>query len=101
MAHGGKRPGAGRKPGSGNRQMLNWNGTLLADPAAVATMSPLRFLLEVMRDPTATKKARMEAAKAAAPYVHGRPSGPAKGDQEGLPLGGDDVWSDDLGHRPN
>lgn len=100
MAHGGKRPGAGRKPGSGNRQVLSWNGELLADPATLKTMSPLRFLLEVMRDPAASKKARMEAAKAAAPYVHGRPRSPDPDDQVGLPLG-DDGWGDDLGQRPN
>ncbi len=33
-------------------------------------ISPLDYLLQVMRDPSGDSGARLEAAKAAAPYVH-------------------------------
>jgi hypothetical protein len=37
---------------------------------AGATLTPLAYLLHVMRDPTAPAEMRFEAAKAAAPLVH-------------------------------
>lgn len=97
--HGGKRAGAGRKPGSTSRQLVDWsNGALLSDPAALRDIGPLEFLLRIMRDPGATKKTRMEAAKAALPYTAPRPREKPEGDQDTLPLG-DGGWGDDL--RPN
>jgi hypothetical protein len=39
-------------------------------PTAGATLTPLAYLLQVMRDPTAPAEMRFEAAKAAAPLVH-------------------------------
>lgn len=35
-------------------------------------MTPLAYLLQVMRDAGQEQDARLEAAKAAAPYVHAR-----------------------------
>lgn len=66
--HGGARPGAGRKPGSPNkvsqqlRRKIEQNGG----------MTPLDFLLRLMRNPKAPKQDRMWAAEKAAPYVHAR-----------------------------
>lgn len=78
MSKGGRRPGAGRKPGSANRRTRE-----IADRAAAIGITPLEFLLNVMRDEACPKDAdlaqkiafhtlRFEAAKAAAPYLHPR-----------------------------
>ena len=62
--YGGKQPGAGRPRGSRNRR------TREAIAAAEQGVSPLDFLLGVMRDSSLDLGYRIEAAKAAAPYVH-------------------------------
>ena len=66
MANGGARPGAGRKKGGRNR--------LTEEAVAKANdgLSPLDYLLSVMRDAEAEAARRIDAAKAAAPYVHAR-----------------------------
>ena len=67
MAHGGARPGAGRRKGSANiinaeaRKKALQNGE-----------TPLEYLLGVMRNPKTSAARRLDAAKAAAPYVHAR-----------------------------
>ncbi len=65
--HGGKRAGAGRKPGSATTKTRE-----IANAAAAAGLSPLEYMLQVMRDGRADDKRRDEMAKAAAPYVHPR-----------------------------
>jgi hypothetical protein len=67
MPRGGKRPGAGRKPGSKTKKMMD-----IAMAAAAAGETPLEYLLRVMRDPTVDEDRRMDEAKSAAPYVHAR-----------------------------
>jgi hypothetical protein len=62
--NGGRRPGAGRPRGSRNRR------TREAIAAAEQGVTPLNYLLQVMWDPKNDTAARLEAAKAAAPYVH-------------------------------
>lgn len=64
MARGGARPNAGRKPEGRNR--------LTQEAVAKASdgLSPLDYLLQVMRDPDADQARRIDAAKAAAPYTH-------------------------------
>ena len=67
MSHGGRRPGAGRKPGSMNRC------TREALARAEATgITPLEYMLQVMRDPETPIPRRDDMAKAAAPYLHPR-----------------------------
>ncbi len=86
MAKGGRRPGAGRKKGGGNR----WNKTAkdrVAEILAKADELPLEFLLKLMRAPEPVRRdgelvsafliryqrwaeERFEAAKAAAPFCH-------------------------------
>ena len=56
----------GRPPGSKNKQTV---GMLLAQRKG---LSPLEFLLSVMDDEDNDLKVRMDAAKAACPYVHPR-----------------------------
>jgi len=74
---GGARPGAGRKPGSANVRTRE-----IADRAAAEGLTPLEYLVELMRKPypenatpevmAAYDSMRMDAAKAAAPYMHPR-----------------------------
>jgi hypothetical protein len=54
----------------------------------LAELSPLDFMLQVMRDPAASRSERIDMAKAAAPYFHGRVgAGPkGRGEAEAPPL---------------
>lgn len=62
---GGKRPGAGRKAGAPNR------ATAARQKAVTESgLTPLDYMLSIMRDEKMTTESRFEAAKAAAPYVH-------------------------------
>jgi hypothetical protein len=79
MARGGKRPGAGRKPGSLTKRTRD-----IAEAAAAAGETPLDFLLRIMRDPSLPDGQRMDAAKNAAPYCHSRLNATTlKGDADG------------------
>lgn len=73
---GGKRQGAGRKPGSATKRTRE-----IADRAAEEGITPLEYMLKIMRDESqhedervqiARDALRFEAAKAAAPYMHPR-----------------------------
>jgi hypothetical protein len=73
---GGARKGAGRKAGSATAKTRD-----IADKAAAEGVTPLEFMLEVMRREAshddvrvqmAHEAMRFEAAKAAAPYIHPR-----------------------------
>ena len=73
---GGARAGSGRKPGSANKRTRE-----IADRAAADGITPLEYLLAVMRDDSthedpkiqAGREAhRFQAAVAAAPYIHPR-----------------------------
>ena len=73
---GGARKGAGRKPGSATKRTRE-----IADRAAAEGITPLEYMLALMRadatheDPAvqARREAmKLEAAKAAAPYIHPR-----------------------------
>jgi hypothetical protein len=67
MPKGGKRPGAGRKPGS-----LTKRSREIAQGAAETGLTPLEYMLGVMRDPAVDESRRADMAKAAAPYIHAR-----------------------------
>lgn len=67
MARGGNRPGAGRRRGSPNKATAARQLSV-----AASGLAPLDYLLSVMRDDTVPRDERVEAAKAAAPYVHPR-----------------------------
>lgn len=77
MSRGGARQGGGRKPGGANVKTR-----AIADRAAAEGITPLEYLLDLMRKPypagaTATVKAsydamRLDAAKAAASFMHPR-----------------------------
>jgi hypothetical protein len=67
MPRGGKREGAGRKPGSLNKKCKE-----LAEKLLLEGETPLEHMLGVMRSPDVDQKLRVEVAKAAAPYIHPR-----------------------------
>jgi hypothetical protein len=67
MSNGGFRPGAGRKPGVPNRTTQAKRAEIEA-----AGLTPLDYMLSVMRDEALDTAVRMEAAKAAGHYVHPR-----------------------------
>ncbi len=65
MAHGGPRTGAGRKLGAATAKTRE-----VADKAAAEGITPLEFMLQVMRDESAERSERLDMAKSAAPYIH-------------------------------
>jgi hypothetical protein len=67
MAHGGARQGAGRKSGAASIKTRE-----IADEAAKSGITPLEYMLAVLRDEDRPGEERMEAAKSAAPYCHPR-----------------------------
>jgi hypothetical protein len=66
---GGAREGAGRKPGSPNRRNVEVVAAALAEG-----ITPVEFMLAIMRDEDADPKRREWAAEKAAPYLHPRPA---------------------------
>lgn len=65
--NGGARPGAGRKPGARNKRTAE-----MIDAAASGGIMPLDYMLSVLRNPESSIDMRMDAAKAAAPYLHSK-----------------------------
>jgi hypothetical protein len=57
----------GRKKGTPNKKTQRLQVII-----AASGVTPLDYLLNVLRDENATAMERMDAAKAAAPYVHAR-----------------------------
>lgn len=68
MARGGKRPGAGRKPSAVTQRARDVANRL----AEGDELTPLDYLLSIMRDDKLDRRERVDAAKAAAPFVHPR-----------------------------
>lgn len=81
MARGGRRPGAGRPKGAANKRTRE-----IADKAAGEGLTPLEYMLQILRDETNSVESRFEAAKAAAPYVHPRLSSVEASGKDGGPL---------------
>jgi hypothetical protein len=67
MRKGGKRPGAGRPKGARNKRTVE-----TAKAIEASGMSPLDYMISLMRDETREVALRLDAAKSAAPYVHSR-----------------------------
>ena len=68
---GGYRPGAGRPKGSRNKTR-NETPADIQSAAAYENMTPLEYMLKVMRDPREDADRRLRCAIAAAPYCHAR-----------------------------
>jgi hypothetical protein len=67
MPRGGKRAGAGRKRGVPNTKTQE-----LQQKIEASGLTPLDYMLSLLRDADLPREERFEAAKAAAPYVHAR-----------------------------
>lgn len=67
MARGGKREGAGRKPGAATRKTRE-----AADLIASMSITPLAYMQGLIDGTAEYDEIKFEAAKAAAPYVHAR-----------------------------
>jgi hypothetical protein len=67
MTHGGARPRAGRPKGAANRFSEQARAK-----AAAEGITPLEYMLSVLRNETNELGVRMDAAKASAPYMHAR-----------------------------
>jgi hypothetical protein len=67
VARGGKREGAGRKPGIPSRR-----NAAVERAVRESGLTPLDYLLSVMRDESEGGEVRRDAAKAAAPYCHSK-----------------------------
>lgn len=64
---GGARPGAGRPRGARNRKTRETVAAI-----EQSGLTPLDYMLSVMRDAGQEPEVRLDAAKSAAPYVHPR-----------------------------
>jgi hypothetical protein len=64
---GGKREGAGRKKGSKQKKTVD-----LALKAAQEGLTPLEFMLQILRDEEQPHDERKWAAEKAAPFIHAR-----------------------------
>jgi hypothetical protein len=64
---GGSRPGAGRKPGTPNKASDERQAEI-----AASGLTPLQFMMSVLRNEAASFEDRKWAAKEGAPYVHPR-----------------------------
>lgn len=67
MAKGGPREGAGRKPGVPNKRSAE-----KAEQVEASGLTPLDFMMSILRDPEADATDRKWAAEKAAPYVHAK-----------------------------
>ncbi|MEN5279005.1 hypothetical protein ABE527_18925 [Brucella sp. TWI432] len=78
MARGGKREGAGRPAGAVTAKTRD-----IANKASTDGLTPLEYMLNVLRDNKADPKDRMWAAEKAAPFVHPKLSSVEhKGDED-------------------
>lgn len=64
---GGARKGAGRPAGAATKKTRE-----IADKAASEGLTPLEYMLQIMRDEAEEPRARLNAAISAAPYVHAK-----------------------------
>ena len=64
---GGKRPGAGRKAGVPNKRTA-----AVIEAVEASGVTPLDYMLDVMRNPANDAAMRLDAAKSAAGYVHAK-----------------------------
>jgi hypothetical protein len=67
MARGGKRSGAGRPKGAVNKRTKE-----MAEAIAASGLTPLDYMIAVMRDEKREPALRLDAAKSPAPYIHSR-----------------------------
>ena len=81
MPRGGARPGAGRKAGTLSRTTREQREAIKA-----SGLTPLDYMLSVLRNEASPPDARMDAAKNAAPYVHARLAAVEHSGEDGNPI---------------
>jgi hypothetical protein len=81
MARGGARAGAGRPKGAQNTKTIEQVEAIKA-----TGMTPLEYLTSVYQNETVDEAKRIDAAKAAAPYVHARLSATEISGPDGGPI---------------
>ncbi len=81
MPSGGKREGAGRKPGVPNKASV-----ARQEEIAASGLTPLDYMLGVLRDEKSTEANKMWAAEKAAPYVHPKLASVEHAGKDGGPL---------------
>lgn len=81
MARGGKREGAGRPAGAVTKRSRD-----VAEKASKEGLTPLDYMLSILRDVEADAKDRMWAAEKAAPYVHAKLASVEHTGEDGGPL---------------
>lgn len=73
MAKGGYRPGAGRPKGSKTKSKEKADSVMDINAAAASeNLTPLEYMLKIMRDPNEDEDRRARMAIAAAPFCHAR-----------------------------
>lgn len=72
MAKGGYRPGAGRPKGAKTKHKKAETVTDINAAAASENLTPLEYMLEIMRNPKENADRRARMAIAAAPFCHAR-----------------------------
>lgn len=97
MPRGGLRPGAGRKADPNSKRQQKAAGRAAKPVKAIAPvvekaptepepdlsdLTPLAYLLQVVRNPKAEDRTRIQAASIAAPYVHTKKGEGGKKDQQ-------------------
>lgn len=81
MARGGKREGAGRPTGAVTKRTRE-----TAEAAVAAGLTPLEFMLQVLRDEAMPFDSRCWAAEKAAPYIHAKLASVEHTGEDGGPL---------------
>ena len=81
MAKGGPREGAGRKPGVPNKRTAE-----IAAAVEASGLTPLDYMLSILRDLGADAEKRMWAAEKAAPYVHAKLASVELAGKDGGPI---------------
>lgn len=81
MARGGKREGAGRPAGAVTRKTRE-----AAEAALAEGLTPLEYMLSILRDESQDPERRMWAAEKAAPYVHAKLASVEVGGPDGGPV---------------
>lgn len=81
MARGGARPGAGRPRGRRSDKTLK-----RLEAIDTSGLSPLEYMLSVLKDEKQPMPIRLDAAKAAAPYMHPRLANVELGGKDGGPI---------------
>jgi hypothetical protein len=77
---------AGRKTGGRQKGVPNKATAAKAAQVEASGLTPLDYMLQILRDATADQAQRFEAAKAAAPYVHPRLAAVDVGNRDDKPF---------------